>query len=102
MGSKTSSKRVLAVLLVVLCGLAVGVAGAGADAADPVLASTTGSVVTNADGSRTVTVQGAWAWTTHKSNCSQDKRAVGRILGVFRMQKNPRSVSGRDSAQEEG
>jgi uncharacterized repeat protein (TIGR01451 family) len=76
MGSRASSKRVLAVLIV-LCGLVVGVAGAGADAADPVLSSTTGSVVTNSDGSRTVTVRGGWAWTTHKSNCSQDKRAVG-------------------------
>jgi hypothetical protein len=24
-----------------------------------------------------VTVRGAWAWTTHKSDCNQDKRAVG-------------------------
>jgi hypothetical protein len=65
------------VLLVVLVGLVIGVAGAGADASDPVVASTTGTVTTNADGSRTVTVNGAWAWTTHKSDCSQDKRAVG-------------------------
>jgi hypothetical protein len=61
MGSKVGSRRVLAVLLVVLCGLVISVAGAGADAADPVISLTTSSVVTNADGSRTVTVQGGWA-----------------------------------------
>jgi len=57
--------------------LILGVAGAGADAADPVLSATTGTVVTNANGSRTVTVQGQWQWPTHRSDCSQDKRSVG-------------------------
>jgi hypothetical protein len=77
MSSKPGSKHVLTVLLIVLGGLVLGVAGAGADAADPIVASTTGNVVTNSDGSRTVTVQGSWQWTTHRSDCSQDKRAVG-------------------------
>src|ERR1043165_4000289 len=75
--SKRSSGRVLIALLAVTGSLALGVAGAGADAADPVLTSTAGTVVKNSDNSRTVTVHGAWAWTTHKSDCSQDKRAVG-------------------------
>jgi len=77
MSSKPGSKHVLTVLLIVLGGLVLGVAGAGADAADPIIASTTGTVTTNADGSRTVTVQGQWQWTTHRSNCNNDKRAVG-------------------------
>ena len=77
MTSKRSSARVLVALLAVTGSLALGVAGAGADAADPVLTATTGTVVKNADGSRTVTVHGAWQWPTHKSDCTQDKRAVG-------------------------
>ena len=77
MSSKRSSSRFLAVLVVAMGSLILGVAGAGADAADPVLSATTGTVVTNANGSRTVTVQGQWQWPTHRSDCSQDKRAVG-------------------------
>src|ERR1051326_1659523 len=71
------SRRILVALFAILASFVLGVAGAGADAADPIVASTTGSVVTKPDGSRLVTVQGAWQWTTHKSDCSQDKRAVG-------------------------
>ena len=77
MSSNQSSRRVLVALLVVMGSLAIGVAGAGADAADPVLTLTTGTIVAHADGSMTVTVQGAWVWPTHKSDCNQDKRAVG-------------------------
>src|ERR1043165_7979980 len=75
--SKRSSGRVLIALLAVTGSLALGVAGAGAGAAAPVLTATAGTVIKNADGSRTVTVHGAWAWSTHKSDCNQDKRAVG-------------------------
>ena len=77
MSSKSSSSRFLAVLVVAMGSLILGVAGAGADAADPVLSATTGTIVTNTNGSRTLTIQGQWQWPTHKSDCSQDKRAVG-------------------------
>jgi hypothetical protein len=41
--------------------------------------ATTGSVSTLANGDRVVTVSGQWQWqwTTHKSDCNNDKRAVG-------------------------
>ena len=56
-----------------LCAPAV----AQADAPDPVPSATNGSVVYNADGSRTVSVSGLWAWTTHHSDCNRDGRSVG-------------------------
>jgi hypothetical protein len=47
-----------------------------ADAAD--VTSATGSVVNVApNGAITVEVHGTWAWTTHTSDCNNDKRAVG-------------------------
>ncbi|MDX6287127.1 MAG: hypothetical protein QOG53_2612 [Frankiales bacterium] len=50
---------------------------AHADAPDPALASTTGSLVTNADGTKTLSVHGEWSWPTHTSDCNYDGRAVG-------------------------
>src|SRR4051794_7402299 len=75
--SKRSAKISLFALLVGAAMLVFGATSAFADASDPDVNATTGSVVTNANGSRTVTVQGAWHWTTHKSDCNGDKRAVG-------------------------
>src|SRR6476620_8658852 len=59
--------------IVALCAPGV----AQADAPDPVPSATSGSVVYNADGSRTVSVTGRWAWTTHRSDCNRDGRSVG-------------------------
>lgn len=51
---------------------------ATADAADPVNASTVGSVsVDPTSGAVTVTMNGAWQWTTHSTDCNTDRYAVG-------------------------
>jgi uncharacterized repeat protein (TIGR01451 family) len=52
---------------------------AGADAAD--VSTTSGSAVVNQDGSITVTVQGTWAWTTHNTDCNNDRYGVGWQVG---------------------
>src|SRR5581483_8128390 len=64
----------IALAAVAVALLCADVSSVSADAADPILASTTGTVVVNPDGSRTVTVHGGWQWTTHRSNCNNDKR----------------------------
>src|ERR1044072_6851888 len=69
--------RVVAVAIV-LCF--AGTASAWADAADPVPAATTGSVVRNADGTYTLTVAGQWEWTTHTSDCSTNRAGVGYAI----------------------
>ncbi|MBJ7347568.1 MAG: hypothetical protein JHC87_03230 [Thermoleophilaceae bacterium] len=77
---KISSFQLRSAVFALLLALALAsfsVDFARADAADPILASTTGSVLVNGDGSRTVTVQGGWAWTTRATDCNNDKRAVG-------------------------
>src|SRR3954447_2500224 len=65
--------------------LAFAVSPAFADAPDPIPSATHGSVVLNADGSRTLTVSGGtdavtdpgWQWTTHKSDCNTDRGGAG-------------------------
>lgn len=79
-GGHRGLRRVVVALSVGAMSLVVGVAGARADAAEPVLAATQSSVVTNGDGSRTVTVSGQWAWPTRRSDCNLDKRAVGYAM----------------------
>lgn len=62
--------------LVALAVVLVVPAVAGADASD--VTSATGKVTNVApNGDITVEVQGTWAWTTHQSNCNNDKRGVG-------------------------
>src|SRR5262245_59277549 len=64
--------------LVALAAAFITLAGARsvwADAADVRTAG--GTVNKNANGTLTVTVSGNWVWSTHKTNCSNDKRAVG-------------------------
>ena len=78
MHMKKRGKRM--VFLAALTGvimLAFGAVAAFADAPVPDPNDTTGTVVVNHDGSRTVTLQGEWDWTTHKTDCNNDKRAVG-------------------------
>src|SRR4051794_10254570 len=74
---KRSARLSLLAVLVGAAMLVFGAASAFADASDPDVNATTGNIVLNKDGSRTVTVQGAWHWTTHRSDCNGDKRAVG-------------------------
>jgi hypothetical protein len=67
--------------VLVVIGLAAGSLLIGrvahADAPDPALASTTGSIAFNTDGTKTLTVHGEWSWPTHTSDCNYDGRAVG-------------------------
>jgi hypothetical protein len=67
------------VLTLAVMALAVSAVPALADAPDPIPSQTqlAGPIVHNPDGSFTVTVQGAWQWTTHHSNCNLDRSGVG-------------------------
>src|SRR4051812_41902647 len=74
MSSPLSRRFVLCAFLALALTLAVP-ALAAADALN--VASATGSVAVNADGSRTVTVHGTWTWPTHRTNCNNDRAGVG-------------------------
>jgi hypothetical protein len=88
--------RTLVVLLVIAV-FGVQATSAFADAADPVPSATHGTFVTNADGSRTLTVSGSWAWTTHHSDCNTDRSGVGVAI-VWNDPTNPgNKVSGGGS-----
>lgn len=65
-------------LVALLSGLLVAgdVGIAAADAPDPMLSTTTGSV-TDSSAGPILTLNGGWQWTTHHSDCNFDKRAVG-------------------------
>ena len=77
--------RILRLLLLTGALLALGAVPALGDASDPVPSATHGTLVTNPDGSRTLTVSGGtdatsdpgWKWTTHHSNCNTDRAGVG-------------------------
>src|SRR5581483_5469657 len=69
-------RAAVALVVAVVAALAYG-AGVQADAPDPKLDSTTGTVVRNADGSYTLTIQGQWQWTTHLSDCNTNRYGVG-------------------------
>jgi hypothetical protein len=68
------------VLAAVLCLAAA--ATAAADAPDPIVSQThlVQPIQQNADGSFTVTIAGAWQWTTHHSDCSTDRAGVGYAI----------------------
>ena len=73
-------RRRLAILLAVFTVGALVAAGVIlADAPDPVPSSThsTNVQVDTSTGQITVTIAGSWQWTTHHSNCNNDKRGVG-------------------------
>ncbi|MBV8079787.1 MAG: hypothetical protein JO186_05350 [Actinobacteria bacterium] len=63
--------------------LSYGVDGVQADAPDPKVQTTTGTIVTNADGSHTLTIRGQWQWTTHHGDCNQNGRAIGYAVDWF-------------------
>jgi uncharacterized repeat protein (TIGR01451 family) len=79
----------LARLILLVALLALGcTAQAWADAPDPIPAATHGTLVTNSDGSRTLTVWGGtnpntdpgWQWTTHNSDCNTDRSGAGYAI----------------------
>lgn len=47
------------------------------DAADPINATSTGSLTFNGNGTITLSLQGQWQWTTHNGDCNLDRYAVG-------------------------
>src|SRR5438094_10531708 len=70
--------RLLLVAVVIastIVGLEVGIAHA--DAPDPVLSSTAGTLSGGPNGTIVLTLNGGWQWTTHHSDCNFDTRAVG-------------------------
>ena len=79
------NRRVATLLVVALAALGVFAVPAMADAPDPIPAATDGTLVTNPDGSRTLTVWGGtnansnpgWQWTTHGSDCNNDRAGAG-------------------------
>jgi hypothetical protein len=52
-------------------------ANVSADTPDPIPAATKVEAVFNSDSSLTVTVRGKWQWTTHHSDCNDDRFAAG-------------------------
>src|SRR5438094_9716771 len=70
--------RLLLVAVVIastIVGLEVGIAHA--DAPDPVLSSTAGTLSGGPNGTIVLTLNGGWQWPTHHSDCNFDTRAVG-------------------------
>ena len=85
-------RRTLALAAVLCLG---AVATAAADAPDPIVSATSGNVVRNSDGTLTLTVQGQWQWTTHKSNCNQDRSGVGYAID-WNDQSDPGNAVGKN------
>ena len=70
------------VLVIAIAALGAWAAPALADAPDPIPSQTelSAPIHTNANGSFTVTVDGAWQWTTHHSDCNNDRSGVGYAI----------------------
>jgi hypothetical protein len=63
----------------ILCavGMAVWVAGALADAGNPVLNTIRADVNDNGDGTVTIYVRGQWNWLSHSKDCNVDRNGTG-------------------------
>lgn len=72
--SRTSASALVASVFMLAL---LGASHAHADTPDPVLEATEVTLVVNDDYSKTVTVRGKWQWTTHRSDCNNDRFAVG-------------------------
>jgi hypothetical protein len=71
-------RRYLAVAAVALAATCVFfVASALGDAGNPILGTIKGTLVTNPDGTVTVTVRGQWHWYSHNSDCNTDRAGAG-------------------------
>ena len=66
-------------VLVILAALlsAMFAIKAAADAPDPTLPFSASVAVDPISGNRTLTLSGAWAWTTHSTDCNNDRFGVG-------------------------
>jgi hypothetical protein len=83
---RSGSRRKARALFVILSGAAVLASvlvfsiTASADAGNPILGAINGSLVTNADGSVTVSVRGQWNWLSHNTDCNFDRAGAGLAL----------------------
>ena len=57
--------------------LSFSVAGAFADAGNPILNTVKYSAVDNNDGTVTISVRGQWNWLSHNNDCNDDRAATG-------------------------
>jgi hypothetical protein len=69
-------RRVVALAVLVGC-LTWGATQALADAGNPIVGATTGTLSHNADGSWTAYVKGQWNWLSHKTDCNFDRAGAG-------------------------
>jgi len=58
-------------------GLTFLVAGALADAGNPILGTIKGTAVNNGNGTVTIYVRGQWNWLSHNNDCNFDRAATG-------------------------
>jgi hypothetical protein len=58
-------------------GLIFFVAGALADAGNPILGTIKGTAINNGDGTVTIYVRGQWNWLTHNGDCNKDRNGTG-------------------------
>src|SRR6266496_3393816 len=67
-------------LAAVALALVFWVAGAFADAGNPILGTIKATAVDNGNGTVTITVQGQWNWQSHGSDCNFDRAAAGAAI----------------------
>jgi uncharacterized repeat protein (TIGR01451 family) len=77
MGLSRRRRNMTVALAALAGGLIFLVAGALADAGNPILGTIKGSAVDNGDGTVTIYVRGQWNWLTHGSNCNTDRNGAG-------------------------
>src|SRR5438093_3419564 len=76
--SFSRGRRNLVVAVAALVGgLTLLVAGALADAGNPILGRIKASAVDNGDGTVTIFVRGQWNWISHGSDCNTDRNGAG-------------------------
>jgi hypothetical protein len=66
-----------AMILALVAAMSFMVAGAFADAGNPILGTIKASAHDNGDGTVTVYVRGQWNWLSHTSDCNVDRAATG-------------------------
>src|ERR1051326_1211274 len=84
-------RRYLATVVLALLGaLTFSVAGAFADAGNPIKGTIKANAVDNGNGTTTVYVRGQWNWLSHTTNCNFDRAATGAGL-IWNDPTEPRS-----------
>src|ERR1041385_2333734 len=71
-------RRYLATVVLALLGaLTFSVAGALADAGNPIMGTIQANAVDNGNGTVTVYVRGQWNWLSHTTDCNFDRAGTG-------------------------